>query len=310
MSRPSTATFFTLFTVASFACNAPLEEPGGHAREAVTVAAADSLHDVSLDRFLRERATSFTITPELNHDDKRVRMVKEVHLSDFSMKMSFRIDPKQEGVQELFETWEGSKDVSVTWGPVFAKVEGLEAREVRVRLEDVQNVLLDPTVRTICGRYRVVGPMQMQIDGQTFDGTMKLSLTNAVYTTLGDPVDSSAADIACEEETWFFVFDYCESKCKFILPADPRVEGTCTLGGVLGMVTASGTPIGAAGAGQMGVLATTTAQCWNEFEGACKLVPAFFGDYCTCSSSNAPKLKCNPRPVSYTHLTLPTICSV
>merc|ERR1719253_1011850 len=43
----------------------------------------------------------------------------------------------------------------------------------------------------------------------------------------------------------------------------------------------------------MGVTMSLMAQCWNEFTGTCKFQGAFWGDYCTCHSTKAPKLVCN-----------------
>jgi len=248
---------------------------------------------LTFEQFIRASSTRFVMTPEYNEDVTKVKLVKELRLEDATVRMSFRLDPKQEGLLDLFPAWRDAREVTASWGPVFAKVEGLEAREVPVRLDDLQGVLTDPTVRSICGHYKAVGPAQLTIDGQEYDATVKVSLADVHYATQGAPAESEAANIACEEETWFLVVDYCGDDCSFILPADPKIEATCTLGGLVGMVTTSGTPIGGAGGAEIGVLATVTASCWNEFKGKCKLVGAFWGDYCTCSSSNAPKLVCN-----------------
>lgn len=271
----------------------PSSSPGQDPNRQAALQSSGTTKSVTFSEFLHARTARFTVAPEFNQETNKVKLIKELRLEDSSLKMAFRIDPKQEGVQELYENWHEDRDVIVEWGAVFAKVEGMEAREVRVRLEDVEKVMLDPSVRTICGRYKVVGPVKMHVAGKTYEASFKLSFTEVHYATLGEPVDSKAANVACEEETWFGVFDYCEETCEFIMPADPRIEATCTLGGIVGMVTGSGTPIAAGGGAEVGVLATATASCWNEFKGKCKLVGAWFGDYCTCSSSRAPELKCN-----------------
>jgi hypothetical protein len=266
-------------------------EPGGQQTENL---ARGDVREQSFAEFIRDRRTTFAVAPELNLETHKARLVKEIQLADFTVKMSFRLDPKRsDDLAGLYEGWRDQRDVTVEWGPVFAKVEGLDAREVPVRIEDLQSVLLDPTVRSICGRYKVVGPVTMTVEGQTYQGTVKMSFTSASHTELGEPVDSDAANVACEEETWFLIIDYCGDACEFILPADPHIEATCTLGGIIGMVTGSGTPIVGGGGGQVGVLATATASCWNEFKGTCKLVGAFWGDYCVCSAPHAPKLVCN-----------------
>lgn len=271
----------------------PASTPGQHPSRQAALQSSSDAKDVTFSEFIRARTTRFVVAPEFNAETNKVKLIKELRLRDSSLKMSFRIDPKQDGVKELYEHWNDGKNVTVEWGATFSKVEGMEAREVQLRLEDVEQVMLDPSVRTICGRYKVVGPVQLVVDGQTYNGSFKLSFTDVHYATLGEPVESTAANVACEEETWWLFVDYCEDSCAFIMPAGPKIEATCTLGGIVGMVTGSGTPIAAGGGAQVGVLATATASCWNEFKGKCKLVGAFWGDYCTCSSSSAPKLVCN-----------------
>lgn len=246
----------------------------------------------TLSDFLRYQQASMTMKPEVDLAAGRVRFVTSLPLEDGTLKMVFRLDVKDPRVAELYRGWDEAKTVRLEWAPVFAKVEGLEAREVQIRWQDVQGVMNDPTARTICGTQKVLGKITMVIDGERYSGSMKMGFRSHSYLT-GEPVDSNAADFACEDHS-FVVIDWCDDTCKFIMPAGPQVSTTCTLGGVVGGMTATGTAFGGAGGAEIGVLATTTAACWNEFDGKCKLVDAWFGDYCVCAPEGAPNLHCNP----------------
>ncbi|CAN0534403.1 unnamed protein product, partial [Laminaria digitata] len=54
------------------------------------------------------------------------------------------------------------------------------------------------------------------------------------------------------------------------MPADPRIEATCTLGGIVGMVTGSGTPIAAGGGAEVGLKCNTVGSpCQGSPGGSC-----------------------------------------
>lgn len=209
--------------------------------------------------------------------------------SDGTLRLIFRLDRNSE-LPALFTSWTQPASVHVAWNDDFAFLNGQD-REQPITANAIDSVLRNPGIRSICGQQKVVGRVTLTAFGRDYAGTMTVGFAFPMST--GEPVESEAADLACEDWS-FLTWDSCTDEvCKFILPADPRLEATCTLGGAISGATATGTIFGGAGGGQLGVLVTTRAECWNEFTGKCKLRSAWFSDYCVCSSPNAPKLVCN-----------------
>ncbi|MCK6545357.1 hypothetical protein L6R52_05770 [Myxococcota bacterium] len=248
---------------------------------------------LSVDDFWSKKETSLILQPVVDFAKDRVRLKAEIPLDEVTLKVIFRLDSRDERVPGLYRSWDQPREVTLRWTDAAYYLEGLEGREMPMEPGRLLATLRDPAIRSICGHQKVVVPMTMTIEGIKYSGTMTIG--PLFSSTPEEPVDSNAADYACEDHA-IIVYNWCDDTCKFILPADPRVVGTCTLGGVVGGLTATGTALVGAGGAELGVLVTTTASCWNEFDGKCKLVNAWLGDYCVCAPENAPRLKCNPQP--------------
>lgn len=246
----------------------------------------------TVQSFLGGHATELVLKPEVQLDRGIVKLSTTVTRSDGTLRLIFRLD-RNEDLRALFASWSQPASVHVAWNDDFAYLNGAD-REQAISAIAVDSVLRNPGIRSICGLQKVVGQVTVTAFGRDYRGNMTVGFAYPMST--GEPVESEAADLACEDWS-FLTWDSCtDEACKFILPADPRLEATCTLGGAMTGATATGTIFGGAGGGQLGVLVTTRAECWNEFTGKCKLRSAWLSDYCVCSSPNAPKLVCNARP--------------
>ncbi len=255
-----------------------------------------SLLDRTTDAFWLEREATLVLQPEVDEAAGRVRFRTDIALADATLRLNFRLDTRKQSLEELFRTWDAPEEVSLSWTDEAVYLEGLEAKEVPVPSGQFLSVLKDPKIRTICGLQKVVVPIKMALRGNEYAGTMTVGLA---FVTTTEPVNSDAANIECEEYwPWYNpLWTYCSADpCAFLMPADPRLVTTCTAGGVIGGVTATGTAIVGIGGAELGVEATTRAECWNEFTGTCKFVDGWFSDYCVCSPKSAPTLRCNNQP--------------